>query len=218
MPPDIKLYHAYTACSCVTLTALEKIGVDYEEQMLDFEQGDHRSPEFLAVNPQGKVPTLVVNGRPLTENGAIMRWLHWTFPEADLFPDAQDPWRQAQQLAPLFWISSSWHPYVRAVKVPFLWTTGDTAPVRSRGEELLSGVLDRLDEELSERRWWFGQSWSIIDTYFWWAYINSEFGGFDLSGWKNVVRHRADNEALPQLQQALAREQKARLRLLEARG
>lgn len=209
MTHQLELYHAHTACSRVTLTALEKIGVPYTDRMLDMQAGEHKRPDYLAIHPQGKVPALVVDGRVLTENAAILTWLDETYPEARLLPHAPDEWTRAQHLADLLWISASWHPYVRAVKVPFMWTTGPVEPVLERGGELFSGVLDQLDAELAERRWWYGDEWSIVDTYFWWAYINSEFGGFSLERWDNVRRHRADNEALPWLQRALAREQAA---------
>lgn len=211
--PQLTLYHVHTACTRVTLTALEQVGVPYEDRMIDFWSGENRSPEYLAINPQGKVPCLLIDGEPLTENVAIMRWLHATWPEAGLFPAAATPLDEAKQLAALAWISSAWHPTVRAVKVPMMWTTGDVEPVKERGGQLFSALLDILDAELATRRWWFGEEWSIVDTYFWWATINSEFGGFDLSPWKNVARHRADNEALPQLQRALAREEAAKARM-----
>lgn len=216
MAHELLLHHAHTACTRVTLTALECVGVPYQDRILDFHAGDNRTPEYLAISPGGKVPCLLVNGAPLTENAAILRWLHAEYPAAGLFPKPGDHWDEALQLSALFWIASGWHPSVRAVKVPFLWTKGDPAPVRERGNELFAALLDQLDAELAERRWWFGEDWSIVDTYFWWAYINSEFGGFDLAPWKNVARHRTDNEAMPQLQRALAREQAAQ-DALEAR-
>lgn len=217
MAHDLTLYHAHTACSRVTLTALETVGVPYADRMLDFQKGQNRAPDYLAISAQGKVPCMVVNGRPLTENSAILLWLHGEYPEAGLFPPANDPFSEAQQLSALFWAASGWHPGVRAVKVPFMWTSGDPAPVRERGSELLAALLDQLDAGLAERRWWFGERWSIVDTYLWWAYVNSEFGGFDLSPWANVARHRADNEAMPQLQRALAREEAA-LNAIKADG
>ncbi len=209
----ITLYHAHTACSRVTLTALEQVGLPYADRMLDMRQGEHRQPAYLAIHPQGKVPALVVDGRVLTENAAILTWLDATFPEAGLLPRAANAFARAHQVSVLCWIASGWHPTVRAVKVPFLWTTGDPAPVRQRGGELLSGLLDLLDGELAQRRWWFGDNWSIVDSYFWWAYTNAEFGDFALDRWPNVARHRADNEAHPALIRALAREAAAKERM-----
>lgn len=215
--PDMKLFIINTGCTRVTLTALEQIGVSYQVHMLDPYISEQRSAEYLAINPHGKVPCLQVDGRVMTENVAILRWLHASFPDAGLFPFAATPWEESQQLAPLVWISSAWHPTVRAIKVPFLWTKGEEEPVKAKGEELFSQLLDQLDRELDNRRWWFGDRWSIVDTYFWWAYINSEFGGFDLGPWKNVARHRADLELLPQLHRALEREEAALLEM-QARG
>lgn len=206
MVEELVIYHAHTACSRVTLAALEQVGAPYQDRLLDLRAAEHRKPDYLAVSPQGKVPCLVADGASLTENAAILRWLHSAFPDAGLFPEASDPWDEAKQLSVLHWIASGWHPTVRAVKVPFMWTTGAPEPVRARGEEALSAYLDQIDAVLAERKFWFGETWSIVDTYFWWAYTNSEFGGFDLASWSHVTRHRADNEAWPALQRALARE------------
>jgi glutathione S-transferase len=206
MPHDLTLYHAHTACSRVTLTALEQCGHPYRDHLLTMQKGEHKQPGFLAVNPDGKVPVLLVDGRPLSENGAILMWLADTFPEAGLFPPTASEWDKARQLSDLLWVSSGWHPYVRANKVPFMWTTGDVEPVRERGRELLGGVVQQLEDHLADQPWWYGDAWSIIDTYLWWAYTNAEIGGFSIEAFPQVQAHRARNEALPQLQRALTRE------------
>lgn len=206
MTRHLLLYHALTACSRVTLTALEQCGHPYEDRLLVMQKGEHKAPTFLAVNPDGKVPTLVIDGRPLAENGAILLWLNDTFPEAGLFPPAPTAWDKARHLSDLMWLSSGWHPYVRANKMPGLWTIGDVEPVRARGRELLDGVVAQLEERLADRPWWYGEDWSIIDTYLWWAYTNAEIGGYSIAAFPQVEQHRARHEALPQLQRALARE------------
>lgn len=206
MMHELVLYHAHTACSRVTLVALEQCGHPYEDRLLVMQQGEHKQPSFLAINPDGKVPTLLVDGRPLAENGAILMWLAETFPQAGLFPLATAAWDKACQMSDLLWASSGWHPYVRANKMPSLWTTGDIEPVRERGRELLAGVVQQLEDHLADRPWWYGEDWSIIDTYLWWAYTNAEIGGFSIAAFPRVQAHRQRHEALPQLQRALARE------------
>jgi glutathione S-transferase len=205
----LKLFHAYTACTRVTLTALEHVGAIYDDELLDMARAEHRAPEFLAINPQGKVPSLLVDGALLTENGAILRWLDSEYPEAGLFPRTLNDIEYARQTSDLFWLSSGWHPYVRAVKVPSLWTTGDIAPVRERGTQLVAGVLRQLEQRLAGQNWWYGSDWSIIDTYLWWACVNAEIGGFDLSAFGGIADWRARNEAHPALVRALAREKAA---------
>jgi glutathione S-transferase len=209
MTARLKLFHAYTACTRVTLTALEHIGVPYDDYMVDFRKGEHKGQDFLSINPNGKVPTLLADGHVLTENASILLWLHENWPNAGLFPPMAHAWEQAQVMSDLFWVSASWHPYVRANKVPSLWTTGDVEPVREKGRELLMGVVRQLDERIQHQPWWFGEEWSILDAYFWWAYINAELGGFSLEGLKGIANHRARNEAHPSVVRALARERAA---------
>ncbi len=193
------------ACSRVSLTALEHVGADYQAVMVNLMQGEQMRPEYRAANPRGKVPALHVGGRLLSENAAIQLWLNDRYPDAGLLPKTADDWKRAQQLSDFFWVSSVWHPYVRANKVPSRWTTGDEAPVRERGVELLTPCVQILEQRLSDRNWWYGE-WSILDVYFYWAYTTAEEGHFDLSPYPNINRHRFAVEALPAFQRALARE------------
>ena len=206
---DLKLYIFPGACSRVAMTALEHIGALYTAIMVDLMKGAHMRPAYRATNPRGKVPALVVDGVLLSENAAIQLWLHETFPDAGLFPAADTAWDRAQILSDLFWVSSVWHPYVRANKMPARWTTGDVAPVRERGKELLSPCVAQLEERLADTPFWYGD-WSIIDVYFYWAYTTAEEGEFDLSPYPNIARHRTAIEAMPAFQRALAREIQAK--------
>jgi glutathione S-transferase len=209
--PALKLFHFPGGCSRVAMTALEHIGVPFEDEMINLMQGEHMQPRYQATNPRGKIPALLVDGQLLSENAAIQLWLDATWPEAGLLPKPANEWERAQQLSDLFWVSSVWHPYVRANKMPMRWTTGDVAPVRERGVELFKPCIAQLEERLTGQDWWYGQ-WSIIDVYFYWAYTTAEEGQFDLSPYPKVNRHRTAVEALPAFQRALAREQAAKER------
>jgi len=63
----LTLYFAPDSCARVPLIALEEIGAPYRIEVVAFMSGQHRSAEYLALNPKGKVPTLVVDGEPLSE-------------------------------------------------------------------------------------------------------------------------------------------------------
>lgn len=212
---ELTLYIFPGACPRVTLTAMEHAEVDYRAVMVDLMQGEHLRPEYRATNPRGKVPALLVDGQLLSENAAIQLWLNDTFPEAGLLPKPANAWERAQQLSDLFWVSSVWHPYVRANKMPIRWTTGDTAPVRERGKELLTPCIEQLEQRLDGRDWWYGD-WSILDVYFYWAYTTAEEGEFDLSPYPNIARHRAAVEALPAFRRALTREEDAKAERIKA--
>lgn len=207
----LKLFHFPGGCSRVSMTALEHIGVPFEDVMINLMAGEHMRPEYQATNPRGKIPALLADGKLLSENAAILLWLNMAYPDAGLLPNATDDWARAQILSDLFWVSSVWHPYVRANKVPSRWTVGDEAPVRARGVELLTPCVKQLETRLANVDWWYGD-WSIIDVYFYWAYTTAEEGQFDLSPYSNIDRHREAVKVLPAFQRALAREAAAKER------
>jgi hypothetical protein len=72
---DLTLFFAPDTCARVSMIALEETERPYKTELIAFMRGDHRSPRCLALNPKGRVPTLIVDGRVLTENVAILLWL-----------------------------------------------------------------------------------------------------------------------------------------------
>lgn len=207
--PDLKLYYFPGTCARVAMTALEKIGCAYESEVVNILQGDHFKPPYAELNPHGKVPLLVVDGKPLKENAAILSYLEMEFPDAGLFPEVQTSFDKARILADLFWLSSIWHPSTRVNMMPASWTTGDPAPVQEKGRELLMPHLKILDAILAQQAWYYGDVWSIVDSYFYWSYTTAAASGFDLSPFANILRHLAAIEALPAHQATLANEGKA---------
>jgi glutathione S-transferase len=185
------LYHAPGACSRVTMNALEECGLVYEDRPLNLFVGANKAADYLAVNPRGKVPALLVDGHLLTENAAILLYLHARCPAAGLLPATSDPVVAAQQTADLIACASTWHPTIRAVRMPIRLTKGDPAPVREMGIEILAPMIADLDARVSGGRWWFGKDWSIVDVYLFWNVSIAASGGLD---------------ARPSFQRALARE------------
>ena len=85
-----KLYYAPGACSLASHIALKESGLAYETERLILANGDQRKPEYLKLNPRGRVPTLVVDGNVLTENVGILTYIGGGYPKAKLWPD----WRR----------------------------------------------------------------------------------------------------------------------------
>jgi glutathione S-transferase len=82
--PDLTLYHASPSRSSVTLWMLEELGEPYDVRMLNLQNGDQKKPDYLAVNPMGKVPALKHNDTVITEAAAICTYLADAFPDANL--------------------------------------------------------------------------------------------------------------------------------------
>jgi glutathione S-transferase len=91
--PKVTLYHMPQTRSLGVLVLLEELGVPYDLKVLDSKTGENRQAPFLAINPQGKVPTVVHNGAVVTEQVAIFTYLADLYPEAKMSPALTDPLR-----------------------------------------------------------------------------------------------------------------------------
>jgi glutathione S-transferase len=104
----LTLYFAPGSSSMAVHIALHEIGVPFEARPMSFENQDMRAQKFLALNPEGKVPVLLIDGRPLTEVAAILCYLAKSFPDAELLP-RDDPEAEAQALSWMSFIASTLH-------------------------------------------------------------------------------------------------------------
>jgi glutathione S-transferase len=109
--PRLKLYHATPSRSSVTLWMLEELGEPFEIELLSLKNGDQRRPEYLAVNPMGKVPTLDDAGTIVSEVSAICCYLADAYPKAGLAPAVHDKLR-GPYLKWLFYVPSCVEPAV----------------------------------------------------------------------------------------------------------
>ena len=89
----IRLYYSPGACSMASHIALEETGQPYELQETLLSKDAHKTPEYLAVNPRGKVPALVVDDKVITENTAILTYIGRRFPHTGMLPE--DPIEQS---------------------------------------------------------------------------------------------------------------------------
>src|ERR687886_1496416 len=91
----LKLFYAVGTCALASHITLEEAGAEYETVRLDFAAGDQRKPEYLKVNPKGRVPALITDRGVLTETPAILAYIAQVFPKAKLAP-LDDPFDFAQ--------------------------------------------------------------------------------------------------------------------------
>lgn len=95
MSDEIVFYHNPRSRSQMVHWMLEEAGAPYRIMPIDFEKGEHKTPSFLAMNPMGKLPTIVHRGVVVTETAAIIAYIADTFPAAGLAPSSGDALRGA---------------------------------------------------------------------------------------------------------------------------
>ncbi len=135
----LTFYFAPGSSSMATHIALHEIGVAFTPKSMSFSKKDQQRPEFLAINPEGKVPALVIGDGVLTEVAAILYYLARKFPEAGLWPEG-DLEREAQVISWMSFIASTLHPS------------------RVRGLEYARSVYAVANSKLGKREW-------AVDTY-----------------------------------------------------
>lgn len=151
----LTLYFAPGSSSMAVHIALNEIGIAFEAKPMSFTSGDLRSPDYLSLNPEGKVPTLLVDGRPLTEVAAILFYLARRFPEAELLP-RDDLETEARAISWMSFIASTVHP------------------ARRRGLDHAREVYRIADRRLGQG-WALGQ-YSVADIHLfrlYWRFFNS---------------------------------------------
>src|SRR5579862_6808476 len=105
----LTLYFAPGASSMAPHIALNEIGAPFDAVPVSFHRNETSGADFLAVNPEGKVPTLVIDGRVLTEVAGILYYLARRHPEARLMPK-DDPEAEARVISWMSFIASTVHP------------------------------------------------------------------------------------------------------------
>ncbi|PVH28696.1 glutathione S-transferase family protein [Pararhodobacter oceanensis] len=206
--PKLTLYVAPGSCARVPTIALEEIGVPFATELVRFKAQQHKSEAYRALNPKGKVPVLVVDSTPLTENVAILSWLNSRFPDAALLPPVETPFAQAQQLSDLAFVSSTLHPIVTRIRVPYLFgsTPEIQADVREKGMTAMQPFAQLLEERFDKGRWWYGESWSIVDAYLYWVWWRIVGAGFPVECFPRLQDFAQRIERRPSVMRALARE------------
>ena len=152
----LTLYFAPGSSSMAVHIALHEVGASFETRPMSFKKNDMRAPEFLKLNPDGKVPALLIDGRVLTEVAGILFYLAKRFPEARLLPQ-DDIEAEAQAVSWMSFIASTLHP------------------ARQRGLEHAVAVWRVADRKLGDG-WALGIRYSIADIHLfrlYWRLFNS---------------------------------------------
>jgi len=178
------LYLSPGSSSMAVHIALHEVGVPFETRSLSFHKKEHRTAEFLAINPAGKVPTLLVDGKPLTEVAGCLFYLAKRFPEAKLLGHG-DLDAEAHAVSWMSFIASTLHP------------------ARRQGLEHVTEVWSVADRKLGRPGWALG-AYSIVDIHLfrlYWRMVTSPRPY--PKGLANLDAHYAQMMARPAVQHTI---------------
>jgi glutathione S-transferase len=169
----LKLFHAWGSCSLASAIALEEAGAAYELVVMDTKAGDQRKPEYLAINPKGRVPALVTDRGILTETPAILAFIAQSFPTANLAP-RDDPYAFAQAQAFNSYLCSTVHVAHAHKHRGYRWTDDSAAQAAMTAAVPKNEIacFQLIEDEMLVGPWVLGDAYSICDAYI-----------FTLTGW-----------------------------------
>jgi glutathione S-transferase len=208
-PPPLTLYCSPGACSRVTMVGLEEAGLAYTTRVVGLMQGENRQPEYLALNPKGKVPLLITPEGALSENVAILSWLDALVPAAQLLPPPSQSFARARALSWLAWSASALHPQMYRMRRPGRIHPDESTheAVRAAAHGEFAQQLVAAEEALADGRpWLLGEPWSVGDAHLAWVTDRAMSTGLVLDPQSRVLALMQRQLQRPAWQRAVARE------------
>lgn len=202
----LTFYHSGgLSCSVATHIALEEAGADYRDVKVDLAAGEQRKPEYLKINPKGRVPVLVTDKGPLTETVALLLYVAQTHPAAKLAPT--DPFDLAKLQAFNAYLASTVH-VAHAHKLRGARWTDDAAAIESMKAKVAANMTDCatiIENDYLAGPWVMGNQYSVADPYLHIITIWMAGDGVDLSRFPKLSAHKAAMEQRPAVKKVLAK-------------
>ncbi|WP_313013152.1 glutathione S-transferase N-terminal domain-containing protein [Brevundimonas sp.] len=199
----LALHTALGSCSRASHIALEEARLDYQARFVDFAKADQRQPDFLAINPKGRVPALVTDRGVLTEGPAILAYVAGLAPQARLAPT--DPFDFARMQAFNLYLASTIHVAHAHGRRAARWSDDPAAQasMAAKVSENMRTGFDLIEADLTGD-WVMGDAYSVADPY---LFVFSGWlagDGVDIARFPRVADHFERMSRRPAVQRVLA--------------
>jgi len=203
-----KLYYAPGTCALASHIALQEVGAAYSTERVDFRNNQQNSPDYLAINPKGRVPALVTDRGILTETPAMLAFIAQSFPQAQLAP-LDDAFAFAQVQAFNSYLCSTVHVAHAHKLRGARWATEETsfADMKRKVPQTVGACFALIERDMLRGPWVMGEQYTICDPYLYTIAAWLEGDSVDLAALPKVADHRKRMSERPAVQKVLAVEQ-----------
>lgn len=200
----LTLYYAPGTCALAVHIALIDAGADYRLHRLDFGKTQQREPDYLALNPKGRVPALVTDQGILTETPALLAWIAQSYPQAGLAP--RDPFAFAQVQAFNAFLASTLHVAHAHGPRGSRWTDdlSAQAALKAYVPQSVGAAFKLAEDQMLHGPFVLGAQYSIADPYLYTLATWIEGDGVDVASIPRVMAHRAMMQGRPAVIRAQA--------------
>ena len=201
----LRLYYARGTIALASHIALEEAGAAYEAQLIDFANAQQRTPDYLSINPKGRVPALVTPRGILTETPAILAYIAQAYPGAGLAP-LSDVFALAEMQAFNAYICSTLHVAHAHGPRGTRWADDPAAlaELKRKVPEVMTDGFVMVETEMLRGPWVMGETYSVADAYLFTVARWIEADNVDISRIPRVLEHRERMMQRPAVARALA--------------
>ena len=189
----LTLYYAPHTCALATHIVLEEVGADYAAKRIDFATNQQRSPEYLKINPKGRVPALVTDRGILTETPAMLVYVAQSSPTANLAP-MDDPFLFAEIQSFNSWLCSHLHVAHAHRTRGHRWVDAEDkhaiAAMQRKVPQSVGESFAMVEREMRKGPWVMGERYTICDPYLFTLAQWLEADGVDPARIPRVIDHR----------------------------
>jgi len=205
-----KLYYAPGTCALASHITLEEAGAPYTTERLDFKTNQQSSPEYLKLNPKGRVPTLVTDHGILTETPAMLPFIAQSFPKAKLAP-LEDAFAFAQVQAFNSYLCSTVHVAHAHKGRGYRWATDESsfADMKRKVPQTVGACFALIERDMLKGPWVMGEQYTVCDPYLFTLALWLEGDSVDLAALPKVADHRKRMSERPAVKKVLAEEKAA---------
>jgi len=185
------LYYAPNTCALASHIALEHVGAEYQAVRVDFSRSEQRSPDYMRINPKGRVPALVTSRGILTETPAILMFICQSFPDAGLAP-LEDAFGLAQMNAFNSYLCSTVHVAHAHRMRGYRWVDDPIAiaAMQKKVPQSVGECFELIEREYLRGPWVLGEHYSVSDMYLFTLAQWLEADGVDPERFPKVAKHR----------------------------
>jgi glutathione S-transferase len=205
----LKFYFAPGTCALASHIALAEAGADYTVEKLDFKSNQQNSPDYLAINPKGRVPALVTERGILTETPAMLAYIAQSFPQANLAP-LDDPFAFAQLQAFTSYLCSTVHIAHAHRPRGARWASEESsfADMKRKVPETMGACFALIESKMFSGPWVMGEQYTVCDPYLYTIAGWLGGDGVDIATFPKVADHHKRMSERPAVQKALAEQQR----------
>jgi glutathione S-transferase len=187
----MKLYYAAHTCALASHIALEDAGAEYSIQRINFATEEQRKPEYLAINPKARVPSLVTERGILTETPAMLAFIAQSFPKARLAP-LDDPFGFAEVQAFNSYLCATLHVAHAHRMRGYRWTDDPAAieAMKRKVPDSVSACYELIESKMLRGPWVMGDAYTICDPYLFTVAQWMEGDSIDPARFPKVRDHR----------------------------